>query len=153
MKQTILFLVLAMMSVEALAAGDETKAEEKRPLKGFERIEMQGNLDVRYRQGSAFSVVVRAPRAVIKHVETRVEGNKLVVRMKSSSSIFSLRRIRRRRRYHGGDIARPQLVSSCQGQVILNVRTHLDTDVLDLKVKGSGDIDFWDVICDRVKSV
>lgn len=149
MKQTILFLVLATMSMVALAAGDEAKAEEKRPLKGFERIEMQGNLDVRYRQGNAFSVVVRAPRAVIKHVETRVEDNKLVVRMKPSSSIFSLRRV------SGADVTvlvtSPDLIGvELSGSGDFECRTHLDTDVLDLKVKGSGDIDFWDVICDRV---
>ena len=41
-----------------MTAGDKPKVEEERALKGFERIRQLGSLDVKYRQGKDFSVVV-----------------------------------------------------------------------------------------------
>ena len=65
-------------------------AEETRQIKGFERIELLGSLDVRYCQADSFSVLVKAPADVIKDVETRVDGNKLVVNMKGTNNIINI---------------------------------------------------------------
>ena len=38
----------------------KAQAEEQRPLKGFERIELLGSLDVKYEQADSFSVLVNS---------------------------------------------------------------------------------------------
>ena len=61
----------------------KAQTEEQRPLKGFERIELLGSLDVKYEQADSFSVLVKAPQKVIDDVQARVEDNKLVLNMVS----------------------------------------------------------------------
>lgn len=127
-------------------AGDKPKVEEKRALKGFERIEQLGSVDVKYRQGKDFSVVVKAPKADIKDVMTRVEGNCLIVSMKSRMLSLGSR---------GDDVTvyvtSPDLIGvMLKGSGDFECKTHLDTDNLSLTLNGSGDIEFTDIICDRL---
>lgn len=143
-------LMLTAVSVSAkVNAGDKPTVEEKRQLTGFERIEQLGSLDVKYQQGTAFSVVVRAPQNIIKDVQTRVEGNKLIVSMKGQGRTFSFGK-------SSGDdvtvlVTSPDLIGvELNGSGDFECRKHLDTDQLDLSLRGSGDMKFHDVICDRI---
>ncbi len=149
----VLLAAMALMALTASAkvnAGDEPKVEEKRSLKGFERIEQKGSLDVKYQQGTVFSVVVKAPKSVLKRVDTRVEGNKLVIGMKGSNKIFNFSSAK------GDDVTvyvvSPDLIGvELNGSGNFECKKHLDTDSLDLSLKGSGDMEFTDIICDRIK--
>lgn len=134
-----------------MTAGDKPKVEEKRALKGFERIRQLGSLDVKYRQGKDFSVVVKAPQSLMKKVETRVEGNTLVVNMKGEGKLINFGSV------NGDDVTvyvtSPDLIGiELKGSGDFDCKTHLDTDNLELSVKGSGDIELVDVICDRVNA-
>lgn len=150
----ILMAVVAMTLLAATASANvnsegEQRVEERRSLKGFERIEQQGSIDVKYQQGSTFSVVVRAPRSVVKKVQTRVEGNKLIVGVKGESRIV-------RFGWSKSDdvtvyVTSPDLIGvELRGSGDFECKTHLDTDCLDISVKGSGDMDFYDIICDKI---
>ena len=103
-------------------------AEENRHLKGFERIELLGSLDVKYTQADSFSVLVKAPVEAIKDVETRVEGNKLVVNMKGSNKFLNI-----------------GVTNSDDVTVYVS-----SPDFLGIELKGSGDVQFDDIICDQV---
>jgi hypothetical protein len=124
-------------------------AEENRQLKGFERIELLGSLDVKYEQADTFSVLVVAPPKVIDDVETRVEGNKLVVNMKGSNKIINI---------GVSDsedvtvyVTSPDFLGiELRGSGDFECKKLLDTDNLDISLKGSGDIEFDDIICDQV---
>lgn len=125
------------------------QAEENRQLTGFERIELLGSLDVKYEQADTFSVVVKAPVKVLKDVETRVEGNKLVVNMKGSNSFLNI---------GVSDsedvtvyVTSPDFLGiELRGSGDFECKQLLDTDNLDISLKGSGDIKFDDIICDEV---
>ena len=125
------------------------KAEVSRQLKGFERIELLGSLDVKYEQADSFSVRVAAPVDVIKDVETRVEGNKLVVNMKGSNKFINVG-------VSDGDdvtvyVTSPDFLGiSLMGSGDFLSARPLDTDTLTIELRGSGDIHFNDVICDQV---
>lgn len=127
----------------------EAQAEESRQIKGFERIELLGSIDVKYEQTDSFSVVVKAPVKVIKDVETRVEGNKLVVNMKGSNKIINIG-------VSDGDdvtvyVTSPDFLGiDLRGSGDFECKQLLDTDNLDISLKGSGDIKFDDIICDQV---
>ena len=69
---------------------EKAQTEEQRPLKGFERIELLGSLDVKYEQADSFSVLVKAPQKVIDDVQARVEDNKLVLNMKGSNKFLNM---------------------------------------------------------------
>ena len=103
----------------------EPLAEDTRELKDFERIELLGSLDVKYAQADSFSVVVSAPAKVINDVETRVEGNKLVVGMKGSNRLLN---------FGVADAS--------------DVTVYVTSP--DFSLNGSGDIEFDDIVCDEV---
>jgi hypothetical protein len=152
MKQIV--FAVAMMALVASCAnikfrvGDKAVAEEQRELTGFERIEQFGSLDVRYRQGDTFSVRVEAPKDVVKDVETIVRGNCLVVRMKGEGSVVNFG-------IADSDgvtvyVTSPDFLGiELRGSGDFVCEGLLDTDNLDIWLKGSGDITFNDVICDR----
>ena len=125
--------------------------EERRPLKGFERIQLMGSLDVKYAQADSFSVRVSAPDDVIQKVVTTVEKNTLKVSMKHGTSIVN---------FGVGDTANitvyvtsPDFLGiSLMGSGDFMCNHLLDTDTLDIDLKGSGDIYFKDIICDRVNA-
>ena len=134
-------IVFAIMALAALTSckglkvtysSDKPMAEEHRALKDFERITLLGSLDVRYMQTDSFSVIVKGPVKAIKNVETEVEHNTLKVNMKNGKSIIFLG-------------------ISLSGSGDFSCERKLDTDNLDITLRGSGDINFEDIICDRVK--
>jgi len=140
---------VSMGSKSSVKSGDQPKVEEKRALKGFECIRQMGSVDVKYKQGSTFSVTVRAPKSIIKKVETRVEGNVLVVGMKNSSKLFSFGST------SGDDVTvfvtSPDLIGvELKGSGDFECKTRIDTDNLKVSVTGSGDMEFYDIICDRI---
>lgn len=128
---------------------EQAIAKEHRALRGFERIELLGSLDVEYTQADSFSVVVMAPDKVIDYVETRVEGNKLIVNMKGGDQLLNLGTA------DSDDVTvrvtSPDFLGiELRGSGDFECKQLLDTDNLDIVLKGSGDIDFHDIICDRV---
>ena len=127
----------------------EAHGSETRSLRGFERIELLGSLDVKYQQGDSFSVNVDAPVKVLKDVETTVEGNKLVVKMKGEGKFLNLG-------VSDADdvtvyVTSPDFLGvELKGSGDFECQGLLDTDNLDITLNGSGDIKFADIICDRV---
>jgi hypothetical protein len=153
----VLFALMTLVMLTSCACNglkvryfkSEAQTEESRPLKGFERIELLGSLDVKYEQADSFSVRVAAPVNVIKDVETRVEGNKLVVNMKGSNKFINIG-------VSDSDdvtiyVTSPDFIGiELKGSGDFDCKQLLDTDNLDITLKGSGDIKFHDVICDQV---
>lgn len=127
---------------------DEDMVKDVRNLKGFERIEVSGSPTVHYTQSDTFSVVVKAPDAIIEDIITEKQGNTLVVRNRGKMGIFNVS--------FNGDaemavyVTSPDLVDVlvngsgdflCDGSV--------DTDKIDITLRGSGDIFIRDLVCDR----
>ena len=146
----IFVAVLAVaVSTSVYAFRGSDKAEEGRKLTGFERIRLQGSPDIKYTQGKTWSVRVKAPKSIIKNVQTRVENKTLIVSVKSGK-MFSFSSLK------DNDVTvyvtSPDLIGvEVQGSGDFESKSHVDTDNLDINLKGSGDIDFYDVICDRIK--
>ena len=156
MKKVILAVMVLGMLTSCACHGlrvnyshTEPEAEEQRPLTGFERIELLGSLDVKYMQADSSSVLVKAPVDVLNDVETRVEGNKLVVNMKGEHKFINFG-------VADGDdvtvyVTSPDFIGiELKGSGDFDCEGLLDTDCLDISLKGSGDIEFKDIICDEV---
>ena len=128
---------------------ETSQASETRTLRGFERIELLGSLDVKYQQADSFSVQVCAPEKYLDKVETIVEGNRLVLRMKGDGKFINFG-------VSDGDgvkvyVTSPDLIGvTLRGSGDFECVHLVETDNLDITLNGSGDIKFADVICDRV---
>ena len=153
----VLFAVLALSMLTFSSCNglnihySSTKAqgEVSRELKGFERIEQLGSLDVIYHQADSFSVRVSAPVDVIGDVETRVEGNKLIVKMKGEGNVinFGVSDSKNVTVY----VTSPDFLGiTLKGSGDFESNGLVDTDKLDIVLNGSGDIMFDDIICDQV---
>jgi hypothetical protein len=157
MKKVLLLSVVAFGMLTSCACSGlkvrysktEPQAMHERDLKDFERIELQGSLDVKYTQNDSFSVRVEAPVKVLHDVETYVTGNKLVVRMKGEGKLINLG-------VSDADdvtvyVTSPDFLGiSLMGSGDFLSAQPLDTDTLTIELRGSGDIRFQDVICDQV---
>ena len=127
----------------------EAQGEQLRPLTGFERIELLGALDVIYQQADSFSVKVKAPVNALDNVETRVEGNTLVVNMKGTNNIINIG-------VSNSEnvtvyVTSPDFIGiELRGSGDFDCKNLLDTDKLDISLKGSGDIEFDDIICAEI---
>lgn len=146
----VLAVLVVVFSTRVYAFYGSDKVEEKRPLKGFERIRLQGSPDIKYTQGKTWSVRVKAPKSMIKNVKTHVEGNCLVVSLKDNN-VFSWGTIK------GEEITvyvtSPDLIGvEVHGSGDFDCKTLLDTDNMEVSLRGSGDVNFSDIICDRIKT-
>lgn len=131
---------------QTLLGGNYTT--EQRQLKGFEEIEINGSPTVYYTQADSFSVKVKGPEELVKNILTEVDGKTLVIRNKGKLGIVNIQL--------GDDdelavyVTSPDLVGiRLNGSGDFISKQRIDTDKMDILLRGSGDIDVKDIICDR----
>ena len=140
-------VVLTTSCVNQKAVFEKT-VSENRVLKDFEEIEINGSPTVYYTQGNKFSVTVKGPESQVNNIITEKDGKTLIIRNKGKIGFVN---------FQLGDegdltvdVTSPDLIGirlNGSGDFISEKR--IDTDELDIMLRGSGDIDVKDVICDR----
>ena len=147
-----LLLMLASCSCSTnslrVSFSDKDLVTQRRDLRGFEKIEVIGSPTVFYSQADSFSVSVKGPADLVDHILTEVDGRTLAIRNKGKLGIVNV---------SFGDnsklavyVTSPDLVGvllSGSGDFVGNGR--VDTDVMNIRLKGSGDLLFEDLLCDR----
>lgn len=149
MKKYFFACVVLMLVATLVWAGNDNKVSEQRSLSGFEKIVLKGSPTIKYTQGKQFKVEVQAPKDMVKNVQTNVRGKVLEVSVKS-----------RRWSWRGNKdnditilVSSPDLIGvELQGSGDFECKSHLDTDNLNILLKGSGDIFFADIICDKLNT-
>lgn len=127
---------------------DSPKLTESRPLKGFEEIEISGSPRVCYTQADSFSVRVKGTKTGIENILTDVDGKTLTIRNRGKISLVNIS-------FSDDDaltvyVTSPDLTAiRLNGSGDFESDSRIDTDRLDIVLRGSGDIDVKDVICDR----
>lgn len=121
---------------------------EWRHLRNFERIEIIGSPTVVYTQADTFGIRIEGPDNLIPRILTDTDGGTLYVRNKGKMGFVN---------FTIGDkndvtvyVSSPDLVGvlvSGSGDFIS--RKKVDTDTMEIVLRGSGDIIFEDLICDR----
>ena len=152
----ILFLAAALVLLASCnnvkkAPADQGRIEDYRQLTGFERVELSGSMTVEYMQADSFSVMVEGPKLMVDNVVTEVSGNKLTVKMKWEEQA---RKANSRTTDHVTvSVTSPDLIDvHLNGSGTFSCHRRLDTDILNLVLNGSGEIEFEDVVCDRVRA-
>ena len=115
----------------------------------FISVRIEGSPTVKFVQGNKHEVIVQGTKEYVDKIKTVVEGNKLVVGLKSNISfnIFNNRSDRKNLVIY---VTSPDLVGvELAGSGDFICKGPIDTDRLDIQVNGSGDVDFeGNVICD-----
>ncbi len=147
----VLFLTMGMAScvnrINGLDFTPGEKVTESRPHKGFERIVINGSPTVYYTQADSFSVTVKGPSNIVEDILTAVDGKQLTIRNRGKIGVFNFS-------VHDDDevgvyVTSPDLTAiNLNGSGDFVVRQKVDTDKLSIVLRGSGDIDFEDIICD-----
>ena len=119
-----------------------------RNLTGFEEVEINGSPTVYFTQADSFSVVVKGPENIIEDIITEKEGNTLVIRNRGKVGIFNIS-------FHDDEhlgvyVTAPDIVGvhlNGSGDFLSDER--IDTDKMRIVLRGSGDIDVKNLICDQ----
>jgi len=150
---TTMSLVWATMTV-ANAEVKDLKVETK----DFKKVEVLGSAKVIYTQGDSCSVTIHADERYLDNCEAYSDGQTLSVRYKGNVNInlgfFDLIRYIKSGTAEGEIIfyvTSPDLTNvSLTGSGDFISKGKVDTDELTLVLKGSGDIEFQNVICDKL---
>ncbi len=120
---------------------------EWRHLRNFERIEIIGSPTVVYTQADTFGVRIEGPENLIPRILTDTDNGTLYVRNKGKMGFIN---------FTVGDksdvtvyVSSPDLIGvlvSGSGDFIS--RKRVDTDTMNIVLRGSGDIQFENIICD-----
>lgn len=123
---------------------------QKRDAKGFNKIAIKGCPSVYYTQGQNYSVVIKTDEAIINDIKTYVDDGILVI----SYNIVG------RTIFNGStsDITKvfvtsPDLTAitlTGAGDFISDKK--IDSDNMEIQLKGSGDIKIGDIICDNIST-
>ena len=142
----VLSLVSCRHEQKVLEVFDEEAVTEKRKLTGFEEVEVLGSPTVYYVQADSFSVVVKGPKGLVENILTEVDGTTLKVRNRGKMGIFNIR-------VDDMDasvfVTSPDIVGirlSGSGDFISE--RPIDSDKIDILLRGSGDISIDNLICD-----
>lgn len=144
----VLMLGSCINERKVLGVFDSEKITERRAHDGFERIEILGSPTVYYAQADSFSVCVKGPKSMVDDIITEVDGHTLKVRNRGKIGIFNISvgdDDQTAVYVTSPDLTRVQLNGS--GDFISNGR--IDTDRAIFVLRGSGDIDVEDIICDE----
>lgn len=124
---------------------------EQRQHRGFERIEISGSPSVVYAQSDTFGVRLEGPEKMVDNIMTEVKDNTLFVYNKGRVNLkFGFVNL------NWGDkddvtvyVSSPDLVSvRLNGSGDFYSKKPIDTDVMNIVLRGSGDIEFEDIVCD-----
>lgn len=132
----------------SLPLDEGQRVTESRFLKGFEKIEIVGSPTVYYTQADSFSVEVTGPENYIEDILTEVNAKSLVIRNRGKMGVVNFQ-------LNGSNkisvhVTSPDLIAiSLNGSGDFISKQRIDTDNMDISLRGSGDIDIADLICDR----
>ena len=149
----ILLMAVAMMSTSCarqmrmLEIGDSKIVSESRPLNGFEKIEINGSPNVYYTQADSFSVKVRCSENGQENILTDVNDGTLFIRNRGKVGILNV--VINDEDQAEIFVTSPDLVSvRLNGSGDFKSEKRVDSDMMEIMLRGSGDIDFTDLICD-----
>ena len=139
--------LLTMLTTSCIVRTGNTRGKQVTrtvAVKDFERISIAGNFDVVYVQGDSCSVRMEGNERLLNATDIRVEDGTLIVKMKALSV----------RGFRGSalvTITSPDLIDvNMTGNGDFAAHGHVDTDHLTLTLTGNGDMNFYDLICDRL---
>lgn len=156
----ILLLPVLLLSLHACVNretihGNGNEVTESRNTGSFKRVQLMGSMDVEIKKGNEHAVEVKAEENILPYIETRLEGDKLVIKFSDDVNVDADRDIvvkvttpvlKEASVMGSGDItgdgkftADDKIEVNVLGSG--NLKMELDAPAIEAKVTGSGDID------------
>lgn len=133
--------------LKSFSSDDGERLSDVRQLKGFEEVEILGSPTVAYTQADSSSVRLEGTKTAIDDVIVEVKGKRLCVRNRGKIGIVNITRM--------GDngvtvfVTSPDLTAiRLSGSGDFYSERRIDSDKMEVSLRGSGDISLSDVICD-----
>lgn len=126
-------------------------AEVKKTFKvdGFEKIALAGSVDVKYVQGDTTSVIAKGTADMVERLDIKSDGTTLRVKYKDNNGIHINIGSKSAVVY----VTSPDIVEvAITGSGDFRSKGHVDTDNMNIMVKGSGDVSFSDIICNSLEA-
>ncbi|PVD53244.1 DUF2807 domain-containing protein [Terrimonas sp.] len=150
----LLLLVHSCINRETVHGNGNETTESRNP-GSFKRIQLMGSMDVEIKKGDERSVEINAEENLLPYIETKVEGDKLIVKFSDDVNIDADKDIivkvttpalTEASVMGSGDISGDGKFESDDKIEINvlgsgNVKMELDAPAIEAKVTGSGDID------------
>lgn len=158
MKKIILSLLVLITSLFFSVKAENLQTVSRNfPVRLIEKIEIKGSSKVVYTQGEKTEVVVRGASDLVDLIIIENKGNRLIVSQKDNTeSIFTHLSNRLKNGFKEPEeavvyVTTPDLLAvSLVGSGDFIANGSVDTDNLDIVLRGSGDIDFPHIICDNL---
>lgn len=160
MKHLILTVALAISSLFNIVKAENMKVVERNiPVKLVEIIEIKGSSEVVYTQGNKTEVKIKGASDLVDLIVIENKGNILSVSQKSSNIEHSVSNFFSQLKNGFKDetvypviyVTSPDLIGvTLTGSGDFKSPNQVDTDNMEIQLKGSGDIDFKDIICDNL---
>lgn len=153
-KQFVIASLMLLMASATLVSCHNTAVfskdyvTEERLIKGFEEIEVVGSPNVYYTQADTFSVKVKGPDNFVENILTEKSGKTLTIRNKGKWGMVNIS-------FSDEDelavyVTSPDLVAvRVNGSGDFVSKDLIDTDKMDIALRGSGDINIDQLLCDR----
>lgn len=162
MKKILLIIAVTLIAVSCIKVKTTTtevkRVSEIRQLNGFKAVAIDGSPKVRYKQDSVWSVKVYASEEMMPNVRTEVVGWCLKVSLKGDLSISKEYKLKIGNKTivgGGGEVdvvvSSPDLIGiGLNGSGAFIAEGKIDTDKLDVVLRGSGEIECQDILCDTI---
>lgn len=161
MKGIIAIMLAAFTTFSCASTNEDAKnakrvSQERTSVQDFDAISIAGSPDVHYTQGKAFAVKVVAPEKIIDKVKTEVEGHCLNIYIEPHETMLISGGINV---YSGGNdkvevfVTSPDIVEvTLNGSGDFDSDKKIDTDRMAIRLQGSGDMSFSDIVCDDINA-
>lgn len=139
---------VTLVSCHNTAVISKDYVTEDRLIKGFEEVEVVGSPNVYYTQADSFSVRVKGPDNFVDNILTEKNGKTLTVRNKGKWGVVNIS-------FSDEDelavyVTSPDLVAvRVNGSGDFISTDLIDTDNMNITLRGSGDINIDKLLCDR----
>lgn len=111
----------------------------------FNKIVLDGALDVEFSQASRGGVAVKGRKSIVENVKVKVKGQTLYISL-DEKDWFRVDRSEKADIY----VSSPDLISVVmRGAGDIEAKNLLDTDTLNVELNGAGNIDFDRIVCDE----
>lgn len=113
----------------------------------FERIEINGGMDIYYTQSTQTSLKVKASEEAMELLEVKVEDKTLIIQNKPEGWNVFRQGLGTVEVY----VTSPDIIGvSIVGSGDFIAKAHIDTDNMDVDIFGSGDVEMNSLICDKL---
>ena len=156
MKKILSVAIFALMAMAVAGCSDSKKSKEKVPGKQFitrrvdkplyfNKVVLDGVLDVSFNQGDSLGVSIKGRKNVAKNVIVKIDNGTLMISL-STKDLLRFDRSEKAQVY----ISSPDLLSVVmKGAGSFTSHGEIDTDTLNIQLLGAGNIEFESIICDK----